>query len=420
MLRQTQAQPETGARAGDARHIAIFVRSFEGGGGAERVMLNLARGLAAEGCRVDLVMGRVSGRFLSELEGEFRVIDLGVGSALALLPTLPRLPLGDARALLPLVLGTDAPRILGGVSRLAEYLARERPQVLLCSLNYPNLTGLLASQVCRHAPPVVLTIHNHLSTAVAHSRKPRMVRLPGLVRRFFPRASAIVAVSRGVAEDAECMIGAEAATVRTIYNPVIEQRLPAMAAAPSGDPWLDEDGPPVVVGAGKLKPQKDFHTLVRAVAKLRARRDVRLAILGDGPEETSLKALAAELGIAEHFRLPGFVDNPYAYMARAGTFVLSSAWEGFGNVIAEALACGCPVVSTDCPSGPAEILEGGRHGRLVPVGDADAMAGAIAETLDAPGPPSARRARAAEFSVDAAVRRYLELFDGLCQPEMAP
>lgn len=379
-------------------------------------MLNLARGFAAEGRRVDLVMGRMSGRFLNELGGEFRLIDLRIRSALTLLPTLPRLAPGNARALLPLLIGPDAPRVLGGVARLAGYLARERPQVLLCSLNYPNLAGLLASDLCTDAPPVVITIHNHLSTAVAQSRKPRMVRLPGLVRRFFPRASAIVAVSRGVAEDAERTIGPGAPAVRTIHNAVIDERLEAMAAEPSGDPWLDEAGPPVILGVGKLKPQKDFQTLVRAVAKVRARRDVRLVILGDGPEEASLKALAGELGMASHLRLPGIVENPYACMARAGAFVLSSAWEGFPNVLAEALACGCPVVATDCPSGPAEILADGRYGRLVSVGDADAMAAAIEATLEDPGTPAdtaARRARAAEFSVSAAVRRYLALFDSL-------
>jgi glycosyltransferase involved in cell wall biosynthesis len=153
------------------------------------------------------------------------------------------------------------------------------------------------------------------------------------------------------------------------------------------------------------------------VAKLRERRAVRLVILGEGPEEARLRSLAAELGMAEDLRLPGFVENPYAYMARAGVFVLSSAWEGFGNVVAEALACGCPVVSTDCPSGPGEMLAGGRYGRLVPVGQAEVMAAAIDAALDDPGDPAARKARAAEFSVDAAVRRYLALFDGLCDAQ---
>ena len=402
-----------------ARHIALFVRSFDGGGGAERVMLNLAHGFAAEGRRVDLVMGRVRGRFIDELAGPFRVVDLRVPSAVALLATLPRLPFDDARALLPLLVNPDAPMVLGAVPRLADYLRDERPDVLLCALNYPNIAGVIASELSGRGPPVVLTVHNHLSAAVARGRRPRLRRLPPLVRRFFPRAAAIVAVSEGVARDATRMIGTDAPQVGHIYNPVIDHRLDAMATARSGHRWLDEGRAPVVLGVGKLKPQKDFATLLRAVAKVREHRPVRLVILGEGPEAGALKGLAAELGIAAQVDLPGFVDNPYAYMARAGVFVLSSAWEGFANVVAEALACGCPVVSTDCPSGPAEILAGGRYGRLVPVGDAAAMATAIAATLDDPGDRAARQVRARAFAVETAVRRYLALFDGLRRAEAA-
>jgi glycosyltransferase involved in cell wall biosynthesis len=402
------------------RRIVIFLRSLEGGGGAERVMLNLARAFADKGHDVDLVMARLSGRYLDDLPENVHLVDLRVGSALRLLPAMPRLSPGDCRALLPFVVNPDGPRVLGAVSALARHLRARRPDILLTALDYPNVTGLLARQLAGLDLPVVITVHNHLSTAVANSLRPRIRWLPGIVRRFFPRASAVVAVSRGVAEDAERMMGVAPGALETIYNPVIDDRLPALAAEPSGEPWLDRPGPPVVLGVGKLKPQKDFATLLGAFAELRKQREARLVILGEGPEEARLKALAGELGMAEDLRFPGFVANPFAYMARAGVFVLSSAWEGFGNVLVEAMGCGCPVVSTDCPSGPAEILDNGRFGRLVPVGDARAMSEAIGQALDDPGDAVARKQRAADFRVATSADAYLALFERLLVPERVP
>jgi len=169
------------------------------------------------------------------------------------------------------------------------------------------------------------------------------------------------------------------------------------------------------LGVGRLDPQKDFPTLIRAFARVRAQRPARLIVLGaEGHERHSkyvaeLKALPARLGIADDVDLPGFRHNPFAFMSRAAVFVLSSIYEGLGNVLIEALACGTPVVSTDCPSGPAEILEGGRFGALVPVGDDAAMAAAIAATLDRPPAAATLRERARMFSVERAVDRYLDL-----------
>jgi glycosyltransferase involved in cell wall biosynthesis len=170
------------------------------------------------------------------------------------------------------------------------------------------------------------------------------------------------------------------------------------------------------MGAGRLVRQKDFPTLVRAFAQARRRRPLRLLIAGgaDNPARTAerqaeLATLAGELGVAGDVELPGHVANPVALMARAGVFALSSAWEGFGNVLVEALACGTPVVSTDCPSGPAEILAGGRFGRLVPVADPAAMAAAIEATLAAPPDPGPLRARAQDFSAERAADAYLAL-----------
>ena len=180
----------------------------------------------------------------------------------------------------------------------------------------------------------------------------------------------------------------------------------------AGSLWFADGAPPVLLGAGKFKPQKDLSTLIRAFAMIRASRPARLIILGEGPQRKTLQALCTELGVLEDVAFPGFVDNPFAYMARSKVFVLSSAWEGFGMVLAEAMACGCPVVSTDCPSGPAEILEDGRYGPLVPVSDPEKMSAAIASTLDDPLPVETLRQRAAVFSDASAATLYRQVLLG--------
>jgi glycosyltransferase involved in cell wall biosynthesis len=165
----------------------------------------------------------------------------------------------------------------------------------------------------------------------------------------------------------------------------------------------------VLVAVGRLHEQKDFQTLLRAFALVRARRSARLIILGEGPERPALEAGVAKLGLTEDVDLPGFVPNPYAFMAGASQFVLSSRYEGLPTVLIEAMACGCPVVSTDCPSGPGEILDNGKYGRLVPVGDAAALAEAMEATLDAPPPAAELKARADLFHIDRVIDSYRRL-----------
>jgi glycosyltransferase involved in cell wall biosynthesis len=199
----------------------------------------------------------------------------------------------------------------------------------------------------------------------------------------------------------------------TIYNPVVTAELFKMAREVPDHPWFESGAPPVVLGVGRLARQKDFPTLLQAFARLRSERPVRLMILGQAnnqrttvERQAELRALAGKLGVADEVALPGFVHNPYAYMAHAAVFVLSSRFEGLPTVLIEALACGLPVVSTDCPNGPAEILENGKYGALVPVGDAFALAKAISATLDAPPDRGQLRTRALVFTVDQAVEKY--------------
>lgn len=202
-----------------------------------------------------------------------------------------------------------------------------------------------------------------------------------LYRRFYAGADAVIAVSREAASDLTERLRLSPGQVRMIYNPVITPALFEQAKEAVEHPWFAPGQPPVVLSAGRLCEQKDFPTLLRAFAQVRAHTRSRLVILGEGPERLSLERMASDLGLRASVLLPGFVANPYAYMARAATYVLSSKWEGLPTVLIEALACGAPVVSTDCPSGPREILQDGKYGRLVPVGDADALAQAIEANL---------------------------------------
>ena len=176
--------------------------------------------------------------------------------------------------------------------------------------------------------------------------------------------------------------------------------------------WFGDGGAPVILAAGRLSGEKDYPTLLRAFAEVVGSRSARLVILGQGVERESLLELAERLGVSDRFDLPGFDVNPFRYMSRASVFVLSSRYEGFPNVLAQAMACGAPVVSTDCRSGPSEMLEGGRWGRLVPVGDWRAMARAIEATLDDPMPAEELKARASVYSVEASVERYLQVVLG--------
>ncbi len=390
----------------DRRHLAIFLRSLVGGGGAERMMVTLAGALHGRGHRVDLVLGRAVGNFLDDIDPGVRVVDLGVRTILPALPALLRLP-GEGIHMLPAFLPPAPPRVLGCIPALARYLRRERPDAMLSALNYSNLAALWARRLAGVPTRLVVSERNTLSVRAERSREGNLRALPAMIRRFYPWADAVTAVSDGVADDLARVSGIPREAIVTTWNPVVSPALASAAASPLEHPWFRPGEPPVILGAGKLRPQKDFATLIDAFAKVRAKRPARLIILGEGPEEGPLRVRARRLDVSGDVALEGFVANPFAYMARAAVFALSSAWEGLPSVLIQAMACGCPVVSTDCPSGPAEILERGAYGPLVPVGDSDALAVAILALLDAPPDRARLRRRAEDFSVERAVERYL-------------
>jgi glycosyltransferase involved in cell wall biosynthesis len=301
------------------------------------------------------------------------------------------------------------PRATTGLTR---YLEEIQPDALLAAGEYANLTALRSRQRARGGTRIVTSEHIHISQSASGGVWRRKWLLPGAVRRLYPGADAIVTVSEGASDDLASFARLPRDRVTTIYNPVVTPELKAKRDAPLDHPWFGSGMPPVFVCVAQLRDQKDLPTLLHAFARLRSGRPARLLLLGEGNRRAELERLVAELGLGDDVALPGFVDNPMAYMARAAACVLSSRYEGLPTVLIEALACGCPVVSTDCPSGPAEILEGGRYGTLVPVGDPEALADAMADVLERPPPKALLFERAEDFRPERAAEQYLEVLLG--------
>jgi len=380
-------------------------------------MLNLVKGFLARGRTVDLVLCKAKGDYLAEIPVGTTMIEL---QATGELQARYSAALGNRRdffALLrPVLLATKiAPEILR-LRSLQHYIETYRPDVILSALPYANLIAIWAKQMSGSNVPIVVSERNVLSTecaAPSNFRKWRWRYLPGVVRRAYPGADAVITVSRDVAEDLVTAIGLKKSLVTTIHNPVVDDDLRARMQQALQHPWFTPDAVPVILAVGRLTEQKDFATLLRAFAQIHAQRNARLLILGEGKLRKDLEDLANTLGIKEDVAMPGFVENPFQYMARASVLVLSSQYEGLPGVVIQALACGCPVVSTDCPGGSREILEDGKIGALVAVGDADAMALAILSQLDNPTPKDVLLRRAEDFSVEGGVSNYLALLDAV-------
>lgn len=330
--------------------VALFMTGLAGGG-AERVMLTLAEEFARSGHKVDLVVTSARGPLRKDVPDTVRLVDLG------------------------------APRIICSLPALVRYFRREHPVAMLSAMCSANCVAIWAKSLARARTRLIVCEHSTLSRASESALTRRGRLLPTLMRYTYPKADGVVAVSRGVADDLAQAINFPSERIEVIYNPVVTPRMLELSRQQPDHPWFTEGEPPVILAVGRLTKAKDFPTLMRAFAVVRQQRTARLMILGEGEEREALERLAAELGIESEVVLPGFASNPYAYMRAASVFVLSSRWEGFGNVLVEAMACGTPVVATDCQSGPAEIIEDGKWGGLVSAGNAGELAGAIQHTL---------------------------------------
>ncbi len=356
--------------------IAVLIVNLAGGG-AERVCLNLVNAFVARGLRVDLVLLDAKGVLLPLVDPRVRVVDLA------------------------------APRIRQAAVPLARYLRDTRPRAMLANV-WPLTTMAVAAGAAVGSGTRIVTVE-HTTWSLDERSQLRRNRWPLVVtlHALAGRADARVAVSAGAADDLAAVSGVARSRIHVIHNPIVGGVRPdAASELPSA--WA-EGSHRRILAVGALKPAKDYPTLLRAFATLRAHVDARLLVVGEGGERERLVALTRELGVAEHVDFAGYLPSPAAAYARAHLHVLSSAREGFANVLVEALEQGTPVVSTDCRSGPREILEDGRYGTLVPVGDDVALAASMERALDAPVDRAALQARAACFSVDRAVDAYLEL-----------
>ncbi len=375
-----------------------MVLSGLGLGGVQRTMLTLAGGLADRGETVDLVVPNGQGPFRAAVPDAVRLVEL------------------DSKlAALPWVSSRKRRRSLASSLALGAYLRRERPAVAISASHYVNLSLLLARDLARLDLPVIVSQRTHLSRALANAGFPFRQRplLAAMVRHAYPKADRIAAVSEGVGDDLAAVGRMPRGRIHCLPNPLRLDEVRAGMEKPAPHPWLADDGPPVCLGLGRLAPQKDFMTLLRAFASVRARRPARLIVLGEGRERPRLEAEVARLGLAADVELPGYADNPFAWLAKAQLFILSSSYEGLPGALIQALACGCPSVSTDCDSGPREILQAGELGALVPVGNVEALAQAMAASLDQPVEPERLRARAADFGVDRVVDAWLDLIAGV-------
>jgi len=323
--------------------IALFLPSLEIGG-VERVVLNLAGGFVKRGIAVDLVLVQARGTYMRRIPSGVNIVDL------------------------------QASRVLTSLIPLVRYLRNKRPSVLISAKEYANVIAIGAKLLSSVPTRIVVTVHTTLSKHIHYAKGIReKFIVPSLVRWLYPRADGVVAVANGVADDLAQFLGLSRDSIKVVYNPVVDDNLFAEAQQPIAHPWFAPGEPPVILSIGRLTIAKDYPTLITAFARVRQRYDARLVILGEGEERERLQRLVRDLRLKNDVWLPGSVEPPYPYVARASVFVLSSIWEGLPTAMIEALALGVPVVTTDCPGGAREILDGGRYGELVPVGDAEAM-----------------------------------------------
>ncbi len=361
---------------GSAQRIACFLPDM-GGGGAERVMLASIRDLVARGHAVDLIVMHSTGELMPLLPPEVRVFDLGIA------------------------------RIRSAVLPLVRYLRRERPAALHAQMWPMTVVATLAHRLARSPARLMVSDQVALSPHMTSARQLRFLRWS--TRRFYPKADWRVMCSADAVTDLMQLSGLPRGAFEVITNP-IEPPQDLKTNARVEALWGDAEGR--ILNVGSLKGQKNQALLLRAFAQTRERPRAKLMILGEGALRGGLEALAAELGIADRVVMPGFDLDPWPYLASADMFALSSDYEGFPLVLAEAMYAGLRLVSTDCLSGPAELTEQGRYGQLVPCNDAAALARALDAAWTLAHDPAAQRARAIAVAGPAQIARYAELLTG--------
>lgn len=359
------------------KRIAIFV-SYSGQGGVERMINNLALGFLEAGFKVDMIIARARGDHLDLIPEGVRQVRLGTNHTWSALPGLVR------------------------------YLRRAEPAALLAVKDRAIRVAVLARWFSGKKIKVTGRIGTTVSAALEGKGWWRLLAWKIGMRLFYRHANNIVAVSNGVAEDVRDIAGLPEDMITTVSNPVVTRQLLSLAKEPLIHDWFEDPDIKVIIGIGRLTHQKDFHTLVKAFARIRGDVNCRLVILGEGRQRQEMENLIQDLGLTRDILLPGFVKNPYQWLAQSALFVLSSRWEGSPNALTEAMALGIPVVSTDCRSGPREVLQNGKYGRLVPVGKVKDLADAMIPTLLDPLPPDTLRKAVRQYTVEQSVKGYIK------------
>jgi len=357
--------------------ISFYVPSLTVGG-AERVTVTVANGLAARGYDIDLLVPYYEGAFADEVDEAVDIVDLQT-------PKVPAVGVGAS------------------VPRLVSYLRHQSPSMVFAQMLYSSDVCLLAHLLAGSDATVVPTVHN--TVGINETAKQRLVQRLAAVTS--DRAGQFVAVSQGAAESVVKELGVAPENVSVLHNPIPVADIRAQAVDAADHRWIRSADHEVVLGIGRLAPQKDYATFLEAVRLLHERRPaVRAIIVGRGPERDALETMASDIGVADAVDFAGYVDNPYRYMTGADVLAMSSIHEGLPTVLIEAMACGCPVVSTDCPSGPRTILENGAHGPLVDVGDSRALTDALSSTLRDPPEGAALVDRARDFAPETVLDDY--------------
>ena len=365
----------------EIKHIALFIGSMRMGG-AERASLNLINEFASRGIRCDLVLIQEEGEFLDDIHPDVHIVPLGKG------------------------------RTLFSGYALRRYLKTFRPQIMIAAQTHVQLLALWACKKAVIKVPLILNEHSTFSTNHPFSSMKGII-IRKLAKRWFPHANVITAVSEGVRNDLLNEFPELEDKTIIIYNPVINQSLMEKSMEKIELPWQVDSSIPMILAAGRLVADKNFDLLIRAVATARETRRIRLVILGEGEEKYNLAHVAQQTELGEDISLHGYTKNPYAWMRKADLFVLSSRREGLPMVLIEAMAAGCKVISTDCPSGPREILQEGKLGILVPVGDTQAMSDAIIKSLMISGSDQAVQEALKPYHVTTVCDQYLELMSSL-------
>lgn len=339
---------------------------------------NLIHEFIRLGHPVELLLIKARGEHLKHLPKEVNIVKLGSNhSAMTLLP-------------------------------LVRYLQKEQPKCILVAKHRAIVIAVIARMLAGVNTRIVGRLGTNLSRALEGKSALRKWLWHAPMRKIYPKVDMIIPVSKGVLDDITSITKLSSEKLRVICNPVITPETDRLAQQSISHPWFSKGQPPVILAAGRFTLQKDFITLIKAFAEVRQQRACRLVLLGHGALRSEYEALATTLGVDKELSMPGFSNNPYPYMKQASLFVLSSAWEGSPNVLSEALAQGTPVVATDCPSGPSEVLQGGKIAPLIPVSDVKEMAKAIIKTLDNPPPAESLRAAVQEYTVKISAQRYLE------------